>query len=543
MSYPGPALGRADRPRRRWGRWLALAAVTLPVAAAAIGAVLVSSSSARITADPVALADIHLPLGGGTITRLAVLRQPDAREVAFRLSRGTLEPAHAVRAGERVTVYATIRRPGWISWLTGSLERVRLTITTPKTTVTSQYVTVRSGEPVRIHFREPVRVVETGAPGGRLHRQVYATPVTEVTLPDSATAGTVAVAGAPRTWERPRVTNVSWFPAGAAATAVATPAPGTQIKPRTRITLTFSKPVAKVLGRAMPPVSPDTPGTWHPLNAHTITFVPEGYGYGLGATVQVGLPAGVHLIGGTVHGSDPNGTWTVPGGSTLRLQQLLAQLGYLPLDFASGTPVAGTISAQENAAIDPPKGSFSWRYQNTPSQLVGEWQPGASGELTRGAVMAFENTQGMTADGVAGPQVWKALFQAVVKNQQNTFGYTYVNVSEASPETVSVWHDGKVVVSGLANTGIPAAPTATGVFAVFEHLQSTTMSGHNPDGSYYSDPGVPWVSYFNGGDALHGFIRPGYGYPQSLGCVEMPYSEAAQVWPYTPIGTIVNVHA
>ena len=67
------------------------------------------------------------------------------------------------------------------------------------------------------------------------------------------------------------------------------------------------------------------------------------------------------------------------------------------------------------------------------------------------------------------------------------------------------------------------------------------MSGTNPDGSHYNDPGVPWVSYFNGGDALHGFDRPGYGYPQSDGCVEMPPSNAAVVWPMTPIGTLVTV--
>jgi lipoprotein-anchoring transpeptidase ErfK/SrfK len=49
------------------------------------------------------------------------------------------------------------------------------------------------------------------------------------------------------------------------------------------------------------------------------------------------------------------------------------------------------------------------------------------------------------------------------------------------------------------------------------------------------------VSYFNGGDALHGFPRPGYGYPQSDGCVEMPISNAASVFPLTPIGTLVTV--
>jgi lipoprotein-anchoring transpeptidase ErfK/SrfK len=67
------------------------------------------------------------------------------------------------------------------------------------------------------------------------------------------------------------------------------------------------------------------------------------------------------------------------------------------------------------------------------------------------------------------------------------------------------------------------------------------MSGTNPDGSHYRDPGIPWVSYFLGGEALHGFIRPGYGWPQSLGCVEMRFNDAKTVFPYTPIGTLVTV--
>ena len=69
------------------------------------------------------------------------------------------------------------------------------------------------------------------------------------------------------------------------------------------------------------------------------------------------------------------------------------------------------------------------------------------------------------------------------------------------------------------------------------------MSGVNPNGTKYSDPDIPWVSYFNGGDALHGFIRASYGFPQSLGCVEMPFTSAKTVFPYTPIGTLVTVHA
>ncbi len=91
------------------------------------------------------------------------------------------------------------------------------------------------------------------------------------------------------------------------------------------------------------------------------------------------------------------------------------------------------------------------------------------------------------------------------------------------------------------NTGAPGADTVDGTYPVFEHVTSSRMQGTNPDGSTYDDPDVPWASYFNGGDALHGFVRATYGSPQSNGCVEMPVATAAQVWPLTPIGTLVTV--
>ena len=45
----------------------------------------------------------------------------------------------------------------------------------------------------------------------------------------------------------------------------------------------------------------------------------------------------------------------------------------------------------------------------------------------------------------------------------------------------------------------------------------------------------------NGGDAIHNFDRASFGTPQSLGCVELPLQSAAEVWPYTPIGTLVTI--
>jgi lipoprotein-anchoring transpeptidase ErfK/SrfK len=155
--------------------------------------------------------------------------------------------------------------------------------------------------------------------------------------------------------------------------------------------------------------------------------------------------------------------------------------------------------------------------------------------------MAFEDDHDMTDDGILGSAVWHALIEARLHDERSSFtGYSYVMVSEES-EGLDLWHDGRTILTTPVNTGIAAAPTATGVYPVYEHIAVGTMSGTNPDGSAYVDPGIPWISYFNGGDALHGFVRASYGSPQSLGCVEMPPATAGEVWPYTPVGTLVNV--
>ena len=500
-----------------------------------------ASTGASLTADPVALAKVGMPLGGGHISSVSVVTGPQNQPIPVQVRGDEIWPKGKIPAGKRVSIEVVVKRPGWISWLSGSTERLSLSLVTPTASLRQNYLTLRPSQPLRLSFNRQVSAVSYGPTAAQLSHHALSPPSAKLIVTRTAGAGTLWVAAMPRSWETAPAAVVSWFPAGAATAAVASPAPGTAVGPDTPISLTFSKPISAALGSSRPPVSPITSGSWQQAGSHTIVFHPTGYGYGLGATVRIGLPAGVRLVGGQASGAADNGSWSVPAGTTLRLQQLLATLGYLPLRFSAGTTVPKTPQAEESAAIKPPSGQFSWRYPNVPSALHSMWQPGTSGEMTKGALMAFENDQGMIPDGVAGPAVWKALLAAAVAGHGSSFGYTFVQVSEGSPERELTWHNGRTVVSGAVNTGIPADPTAQGVFAVFEHAPSVTMSGTNPDGSHYSDPGVPYVSYFNGGDALHGFLRASYGTAQSLGCVEMPYSEAAAVYPYTPIGTLVDV--
>lgn len=214
--------------------------------------------------------------------------------------------------------------------------------------------------------------------------------------------------------------------------------------------------------------------------------------------------------------------------------QLLATLHYLPLTFTATIPPLNPAQ--------PTPGSYTWAYPNLAASLAAQWHRGASNVLLTGALMAFQNDHQLATTGVADAATWQALISAVEQNQLDPNSYNFVDVSMASPETLTLYVAGKATFHTVVNTGIAVAPTQPGIFPVYLRYTSQTMSGTNPDGTHYSDPGIPWVSYFNGGDALHGFIRATYGWPQSLGCVEMPYPAAKLIWPSTPIGTLVSVH-
>jgi Bacterial Ig-like domain/L,D-transpeptidase catalytic domain len=281
----------------------------------------------------------------------------------------------------------------------------------------------------------------------------------------------------------------------------------------------------------LPTLSPSVKGSWK-VSGATATFSPVS-GYVADTTVTVKVPGGADgMLGaatsaGTLAKTSRT-TFTTGSYSTLRLQQLLAQLGYLPLNWTPSDPSTGTIAASDAnaqlaAAYDAPAGSFAFQ-SGYPRELTSQWAAGTDNVLVSGAVRAFENNVGLTMDGDAGPQVWATLLKAVAKNQANPSGYSYALATQGeSNESLQVWHDGKRVIDTPANTGIPASPTVDGTYPVYLKYTVTQMQGLNPDGTKYDDT-VYWASYFNGGDAVHAFPRPGYGYYQSLGCVELPYN-------------------
>jgi len=524
-------------------RALLLAGALLALVLAGLVVSVAVWSGATLQTDPTALARVSLQPLAGHLEQASAFGH-DGKAIPLSVRGGRLTPLTQVSPGETISVDVVIGRPALISWALGRTRREHLTFTAPVPHITDPWVTIRSGSPVTVTFDTPVTAAAYGS-GGLLARKPLAVAERSLSIGARAPAGSIEVAAAVRPWEKlSKPTTITWFPQSSSAVMVASPAPGSTLLPASKIRLTFSSTVTDALGSSRPTLAPATSGSWHKLDSHTLEFTPSGFGVALGSRVRLGLPRPISVTGpsGTSLQTTNQISFSVPVGSTARLQQLLAEQGYLPLSWnPAGTPVAPTASAQAAAAVNPPRGTFTWRYPNTPPELRAAWKPDLENVITRGAVMTFENENKIAVDGVAGAGVWRMLLTDALAGKRHDAPYSYVYVHRNVPQLMTLWSAGHTVITSPGNTGVPAAPTQLGTFPVFEHLAIATMAGTNPNGTKYNDPGIKWISYFNGGDALHAFNRASFGTPQSLGCVELPEAAAAKIWPFTPIGTLVTV--
>ena len=307
----------------------------------------------------------------------------------------------------------------------------------------------------------------------------------------------------------------------------------TAVNGATAVTVTYNKPLPATA--PFPTLTPAIAGSWA-RQGDTVVFTPAS-GYPSSTKVTVTAADGTGTTASTTTSTFKTGTY-----STLRLQEILAQLGYLPLTWTPdpGSAVPGdSMQAQLAAAYDPPAGTFTWK-SGYPASLHELWQQGRANTVETGAITAFEGDHEMETTEVMSPAVWTAVLKASAADDTNTDGYSYAIASQHLPETLTIWHDGKERLTTPANTGISVSPTEVGTFPVYEKLPFQIMSGTNPDGSHYADP-VMWVSYFNGGDAVHYFPRGSYGWNQSLGCVELPTYSAQNAYELLPYGSLVTV--
>ncbi|HEX6268932.1 MAG TPA: L,D-transpeptidase family protein [Anaerolineales bacterium] len=110
-----------------------------------------------------------------------------------------------------------------------------------------------------------------------------------------------------------------------------------------------------------------------------------------------------------------------------------------------------------------------------------------------------------------------------------------VNLSE---QRLYAYEGDVVVKSFLVSTGVAATPTVTGKYKIWIKVRVQDMSG---PGYYLRD--VPYVMFFYKDYGLHGtYWHKNFGTPMSRGCVNLTIDDAAWLYNWASVGTVVNVH-
>ena len=96
----------------------------------------------------------------------------------------------------------------------------------------------------------------------------------------------------------------------------------------------------------------------------------------------------------------------------------------------------------------------------------------------------------------------------------------------------------QVVRSFIVSTGISIYPTVTGQYHIYVKYRYADMRGVG-----WFLPDVPYTMYFYKGYGLHGtYWHHNFGTPMSHGCVNMKTEDAAWLFDFASVGTLVNIH-
>lgn len=217
------------------------------------------------------------------------------------------------------------------------------------------------------------------------------------------------------------------------------------------------------------------------------------------------------------------------------------------------TRVTAWITEQAKSVDTAP--SAGLRYLNSAGKLVRVITPAKDGRtVTNAAAVAKALTASLNAaedtsetfTTKAIPATWTQ--KTIAAGAENLAypavpGEKWIDVN-LSRHTMTAYVGATAVLGPIAMVnGAPATPTDIGVFHIYLKNPMMTMRGQNADGTDYETPDVPWSSFFNGGEALHGaYWRKTWGYAASHGCVNLPIPTAKWIYDWAPIGTTVVTH-
>lgn len=166
---------------------------------------------------------------------------------------------------------------------------------------------------------------------------------------------------------------------------------------------------------------------------------------------------------------------------------------------------------------------------------------GQLGAQTSYAIMAFQKVEGLTRDGVPGPEVDAALAKASPPGPMVPGGAPTRIEIDVARQVLFYWVNGSLARILPVSTGSGEHYCVDGACDVAVTPGGAFRIGRKAEGLEVSPLGeLWWPMYFNGGIAIHGSpsIPP---YPASHGCIRIPMYAAQSFYNQVAPGTRVHV--
>ncbi|HET9090979.1 MAG TPA: hypothetical protein VFN50_01130, partial [Acidimicrobiales bacterium] len=153
-------------------------------------------------------------------------------------------------------------------------------------------------------------------------------------------------------------------PKGPLGVASIAPSPGSaSVSWQSDVTVRYTEPLAP--SSPLPTLDPSPAGSWYRVGPRTVQFRPVSQ-FAPYQREIVTVPAASVSTGGMTLGHAVRSAFKVEGASVLRLQELLAELGYLPVAF---TPAGGSQPAPASGV--PTSTTPRFRTPPSPPSMTG----------------------------------------------------------------------------------------------------------------------------------------------------------------------------
>lgn len=204
-----------------------------------------------------------------------------------------------------------------------------------------------------------------------------------------------------------------------------------------------------------------------------------------------------------------------------------------PIDtnMSAALPIDTPASAPLDTSPSPARDLQESTPTNPPSLVVTEASVEAPEATETPGTLFME----IVADASIGQSVATDDAQVQYLTESEDERWVDVNLSE---QRLYAYQGDTLMNSFLVSTGVAETPTVTGSYKIWTKVRIQDMSGPG----YYL-PDVPYVMYFYKDYGLHGtYWHNNFGTPMSRGCVNLTVEDAAWLFNWASVGTIVNVH-